>query len=82
MLPIVIIGGGVIGSAIAYFLTLQQPVSYTHLDVYKRQAGRQLLQHGQHVSGIHATGIGQHHALAHTVEEGGAQLVFQLAYLA
>ena len=25
MLPIVIIGGGVIGSAIAYFLTLQQP---------------------------------------------------------
>lgn len=24
-MPIVIIGGGVIGSAIAYFLTLQQP---------------------------------------------------------
>ena len=46
------------------------------------RAGRQLLQHGLHIGRVDAACVGQHHALAHAVKEGGAQLLLQLANLA
>ena len=42
----------------------------------------QLLQHSAHIGGVDAACIGQHHALAHAVEHGHAELCLQLANLA
>ena len=39
---VAVIGAGVIGAAVSYFTALDgaDAVSYTHLDVYKRQGGQ------------------------------------------